>query len=306
MSKAKVIHKDGLFVRKDKSRSSEWVRIIPCGEEFEFYEEYKGWLKVVDGWVVCSDVYIKPTEVTAGGSGGASSWNDLTDKPFGENKAVVEWDGNTEGLTQDPMGFPMYKVSDLTPAYEEVLGGTHVFCDSDGEFETPITRENVHIINEHIYGSDPFFVVTEPTEFDDVDFDEPGIYFLKVDDTGAYVKSLTWSEVKTIDPKFLSNIENTVVTIEIDDNYNVVSASMSTEDIAKLIEAGHTVIAHVPSSGIYAPFNVLSMTTSRRPYVFCHTLSDSAKTATVGGYYSGSKSADVWEYRETELAIVEN
>lgn len=64
MSKAKVIHKDGLFVRKDKSRSSEWVRIIPCGEEFEFYEEYKGWLKVADGWVVCNDVYIKPTEVT--------------------------------------------------------------------------------------------------------------------------------------------------------------------------------------------------------------------------------------------------
>lgn len=82
MSKAKVIHKDGLFVRKDKSRSSEWVRIIPCGEEFEFYEEYKGWLKVADGWVVCNDVYIKPVEVTGGGSGGVSSWNDLEDKPF--------------------------------------------------------------------------------------------------------------------------------------------------------------------------------------------------------------------------------
>ena len=66
MSKAKVIHKDGLFVRKDKSRSSEWVRIIPCGEEFEFYEEYNGWLKVADGWVVCNDVYIKPVEVTGG------------------------------------------------------------------------------------------------------------------------------------------------------------------------------------------------------------------------------------------------
>lgn len=67
MSKAKVIHKDGLFVRKDKSRSSEWVRIIPCGEEFEFYEEYKGWLKVADGWVVCNDCYIQPVEVTGGG-----------------------------------------------------------------------------------------------------------------------------------------------------------------------------------------------------------------------------------------------
>lgn len=39
-------------------------------------------------------------------SGGASSWNDLKDKPFGEEKAFepIVWDGNTEGLECMDMG----------------------------------------------------------------------------------------------------------------------------------------------------------------------------------------------------------
>ena len=438
MSKAKVIHKDGLFVRKDKSRSSEWVRIIPCGEEFEFYEEYKGWLKVVDGWVVCSDVYIKPTEVTAGGSGGAgvSSWNDLTDKPFGEETTTIEWDGNTEGLVNVPTT-PYFKVSDLAPAYEEIIGGTVVVVvNPNGEFETPLTSENVIVFSEHIYGNEAFMVATAPTEFDGVVVDEPGIYFAKADDIDVHLKSLTWSKVKTIDTKFIqeeyhgtvaktvvvnwngqidgrdtfkrnamdyykvsdevipfsdaivdgsskfSNSEifdegvtkgvncyavgstaaivvtkegpcsvqtsddnvntsftapstgvyfmkqpsryvdvaaifvedtvttsksmpNTVVTIVVDDNYNVESVSMSTEKIAELIKAGCVVIAHIPMFGVFAPFNVCSQTSSNRPFVICRTLIDDTRSMYVGGYYSGSKSADVWEYRETELAIVE-
>ena len=50
--------------------------------------------------------------------GGASSWNDLTDKPFGEEKAFepIVWDGNTEGLeSYDLEGTICFKIADYIP-----------------------------------------------------------------------------------------------------------------------------------------------------------------------------------------------
>lgn len=49
------------------------------------------------------------------GSGGVTSWNDLTDKPFYEDKAFepIVWDGNTEGKESlDVDGILCYKVSE--------------------------------------------------------------------------------------------------------------------------------------------------------------------------------------------------
>ena len=73
MSTAKVIAKEGLYVRADRNRKSEPVRTMAYGEEFEFIEEYKGWLAVEDGWVMLSDAWVKPVEM----SGSA-------ELPFGE------------------------------------------------------------------------------------------------------------------------------------------------------------------------------------------------------------------------------
>lgn len=67
---------------------------------------------------------IKGSGGGSGGSGnGATSWNDLTDKPFGEEIATVNeplnitWDGNTDGL---PFVNNFYKVSDLVLTLDQL------------------------------------------------------------------------------------------------------------------------------------------------------------------------------------------
>lgn len=68
------------------------------------------------------------------GSGGASSWNDLKDKPFGEETVVVNeplnitWDGNTEGLVSIA-DTPFYKVSDLVLTDEQIKTATITLSD---------------------------------------------------------------------------------------------------------------------------------------------------------------------------------
>lgn len=56
------------------------------------------------------------------GSGGVSSWNNLTDRPFGtEGRDPIVWDGNTEGLeTLNLGGELLYKLSDNPIPLEEL------------------------------------------------------------------------------------------------------------------------------------------------------------------------------------------
>ena len=57
-------------------------------------------------------------------TGGASSWDDLTDRPFGEYTAygdTLTWDGNTEGL-YNVLGM-FYKVSDAIPTLADLQNG---------------------------------------------------------------------------------------------------------------------------------------------------------------------------------------
>ena len=71
------------------------------------------------------DVKLKKQYIPEGIVGGASSWNDLTDKPFGEEVVkgdTLTWDGNIEGL---PNAMEMvFCVSDVVPTMEDLsLGG---------------------------------------------------------------------------------------------------------------------------------------------------------------------------------------
>lgn len=64
----------------------------------------------------------QPEKPTSGG-GGASSWNDLTDKPFGdETPAPITWDGNPEG--RDSIMEMLYKISDEVFTIDQLIGAT--------------------------------------------------------------------------------------------------------------------------------------------------------------------------------------
>lgn len=67
---------------------------------------------------------------------GASGWNDLTDKPFGEEQAFepIVWDGNTEGLESIDIGpllgvdtFPVFKIATSTLPASQYDGAS--ICD---------------------------------------------------------------------------------------------------------------------------------------------------------------------------------
>lgn len=82
---------------------------------------------------------------------GVTSWNDLTDKPFGEEGtgAVIEWDGDTEGremLSCPSENETFYKISDLTPSYEDLLGGN--IDDINEWVDKTISSDNITLYDD--------------------------------------------------------------------------------------------------------------------------------------------------------------
>lgn len=159
--------------------------------------------------------------------GGVSSWNDLTDKPFGETtvtKDAITWDGNTDGLYNVTGLF--YHVSEAIPTLEDLQqGGSLVF----GGIEMPFTNSNVLDVsvvgmgNDAILilnGSDPLAGVvlkagaTVTMQGFTVTFERAGIYFMNSTAYGAYTSSLTINnyefvenKIKTLDPKYLPSAD---------------------------------------------------------------------------------------------------
>ena len=139
-------------------------------------------------------------------SGGVKSWNDLTDKPFGDESVTIEWDGNTEGLTEiELMGLYAYKVSNLTPEPDQLVGGTLVL----GSDTIVIEESNIGNMRESgfiaVLGTDKALAYI--TYEDNVSvtnglvFPEKGCYFFLHGD--AYISSLTYGSLKKLDPKYL-------------------------------------------------------------------------------------------------------
>ncbi len=116
----------------------------------------------------------------------AGSWNDLEDRPFGEETTTVggdtlTWDGNTEGLLAPPeLGSVYFKFSDAVPSLEEVKKGA-VITTSDGK--TTNFDESQLIDLGHAYGYEGVLI------FPTADLTVPGVYLFN---TGSvYVTSLT-------------------------------------------------------------------------------------------------------------------
>ena len=137
-------------------------------------------------------------EFSGGGSGGVSSWNDLTDKPFGEEVVygdTLTWDGNMEGKTtvevalDDGMLY-LVKVSDVVPTIDDLSNGVTATVSGMGSMEIP--AEETMTGDGYINAGNAMFVVSTPnTTVEEIGltFAETGTYFMSQD--GMYISELT-------------------------------------------------------------------------------------------------------------------
>lgn len=182
---------------KDLDSGLEWV----CTGE-------RGFIKV-DGDDQ-SEMYNWELVESGGSTGGVSSWNDLTDKPF-EAPKVYEFDGNTEGLDSFNDGKAnFYKVSDDILTTEQLVGGTITVSQVNTNAE-PFTIDIPSDISEG-YGCIPCEFVFVVYDYQEMTSSGPhgivipsnGIYFAK-SDIFTVIKLTT--HAKTIDKAYLPAIE---------------------------------------------------------------------------------------------------
>lgn len=156
-------------------------------------------------------------EKRAGGGGGGSDpivENAKQTGGFGYTEqgeqTVITWDGDTEGIVDK--GGHFYKVSELTPTIDEVIGGVINTKTGDGIFPTEITADSITAISEHLYTVQGYsrssvIVALEDSEIEGITF-EPGLYYSKRGSgvISVYIKSLTYGTpytVHKIDKKYL-------------------------------------------------------------------------------------------------------
>lgn len=170
---------------------------------------------------IVSDVLEQMPE---GGGGGVSSWNDLTDKPvLLVGNDTLTWDGNTDGLDSFVSGSigPFYKISEATPAMDEVVGGTYLI----GERTVEITADDLLETNPEFLGAYLISLVVYIVP-NDVTLNgeaiKKGTYFISSEKTGT-VHALTvpgftgFNAKEIIDPEHLpDSAKDTVRYVEQD------------------------------------------------------------------------------------------
>lgn len=143
-------------------------------------------------------------EIPEGFSG---SWNDLVDKPFYEEgeQTTITWDGNTEGrdsLVADFMfNVSFYKVSDLLPTKDELIGAT-VTLDTT----TTITESSFAMADENATIAEAFIVVYGTAfSFNSAEYTvpSPGIYFPNMGNTYTTLLAYGSSSIVQLDEKFI-------------------------------------------------------------------------------------------------------
>lgn len=130
--------------------------------------------------------------------GGASSWNDLTDKPFEEQEVTIriDWDGSDEGKT---VVGPFVKVNDKTPSTEELIGGTIILSNGQtGPLNGEIIYEQFGLIMLGGLG----MIVPTTTKVEGLVF-EPGVWFYQEGELYIQSMSFTHNIIKTLDPKYI-------------------------------------------------------------------------------------------------------
>lgn len=147
------------------------------------------------------------------------SWNDLTDKPFGETGFKIEWEGNIEGLsTFNLLGeFDFYKVSSDTID----ISGAEIISYFDGDdivgnigVDSSLMLVNTDNGNQGcLYnGQLPIVIIVNNAGVDfilgtEIAFPEEGIWFFRGIGEKEFVQSLQKNySFKILDEKYIPDI----------------------------------------------------------------------------------------------------
>lgn len=131
-----------------------------------------------------------------------------------DSQIEISWDGDTTGRISftDPLMHIYYKISDLTPGKEEIIGGTVKF--SSNYDPVVITQDITHSLGEEVYatGGDGAIIVSFVDNFDigGIIIPERGTYvrYDEHDEVIVYAKSLTYGKIKQLNEKFLPILPN--------------------------------------------------------------------------------------------------
>ena len=129
---------------------------------------------------------------------GKAQWEDQL--AYGE-QTEISWDGDTADRAFFTYRVRFYKVSDLTPTIEELIGGT--FISSETEERVTITQDIIRNFGDSfLVGNDDIIVIPR----DDLNFDghiipEKGIYMSHTN--GAYPNSLIYTRIKPLEYNYM-------------------------------------------------------------------------------------------------------
>lgn len=219
------------------------------------------------------------------GGGGASSWNAITDKPFGEE--VVEpfritWDGNTDGLVEVVTyqssnrieGY--YKVSDIVLTDNQIKNSQVGIIRFGGEYESDGTLEPMfgdieteweQLVNSGCVTEDSvesfrcFFIRKDNTQVGEFLFPEAGVYFTKeVGDETFFINAFVVPEgvvvVNKIPEKYIpTKFAQLCVWDNVLMNMDTFE-SVTMADIQKIFN-GQTVYIWTASNNLAIPLSVI-------------------------------------------------
>ena len=141
--------------------------------------------------------------IGSGGGGGVYSWNDLKDKPFGEETVVYfeiteDYVPLDQVVTED--GVTFYKVLDEDLTVEQIVGSTGYVRSGENLFEIVATEDDLVVGDGIISSNDAIYAVSDSYEVMGVTL-TAGTWI--VYNPTFYVEKLAKVTVKTIDPKYL-------------------------------------------------------------------------------------------------------
>lgn len=173
--------------------------------------------------------------------GGNAKWDDRLAYNTG---AAISWDGDTTGRVN--AGGVVYKVSDLTPKKEELIGG----IISGGQFGThTLIADDFGEGENWLIGFDAVMIsYADSVVVQGITLPEKGIYFL-YQSSDNYVSGLSWGEVKPLDSDFIPKNYNVLFTMEAGGNTGTCNCTY--EELRAWLAAGTPIVANSISPGNY-------------------------------------------------------